>query len=132
MRTPGWRSLLFVVAALSASGALAAQRRTSILTGEEIERAKGNISTAYEAVEILRPRWLQRHELARIPGTPQEPLQDTSIRVFLNDHDMGPADYLKTISAGAILEMRWLSANEAASRYGASGGQAAIAVTLKR
>jgi hypothetical protein len=31
-----------------------------------------------------------------------------------------------------VLELRWLSANEAASRYGPTDGQTAIVVTLKR
>jgi len=45
---------------------------------------------------------------------------------------MGEVDYLKTIPAERVLEMRMLSANETASRYGPTDGQAAIVVTLKR
>ncbi len=121
------------IAAIAGNAPLQAQGRgTSILTAEEIERAKLNISTAYDAVQMLRPRWFAKRELARLPGTPSEPLQDITVRVYLNDHSMGAADYLKTIPAETVQEMRWLSQNEAASRFGPTDGQAAIVVTLKR
>jgi len=45
---------------------------------------------------------------------------------------MGGADYLKTIPVETVLELRWLSQNEAASRFGPTEGYAAIVVTLKR
>ena len=121
------------IAALAGSAPLPAQHRpSSLLTAEEIERAKLNISTAYDAVQMLRPRWLQQHELAKLPGTPSQSLEDTSVRVYLNDHNMGAADFLKTLSVEMVQEMRLLSVNEAASRFGPTDGQAAIVVTLKR
>jgi hypothetical protein len=121
------------IAALAGSAPLQAQHRpSSVLTAEEIERARLNVSTAYDVVQMLRPRWLQQHELARLPGSPSHPLEDTSVRVYLNDRNMGAADFLKTLSVEMVQEMRWLSVNEAASRFGPTNGQAAIAVTLKR
>jgi len=107
-------------------------RRNKIITAEEIEREKANINTAYDAVETLRPRWLELHEVSRLPGRAAEPLKATPVRVYLNDVNMGEVDYLKTIPAERVLEMRMLSANETASRYGPTDGQAAIVVTLKR
>jgi hypothetical protein len=132
MRTVGVRLLVLSVVAFTPGARLQAQRGDrEVLTAEEIERAKANVSTAYDAVEMLRPRWFRKHELARIPR-PTEPLQDISVRVYLNDHSMGGADYLKTIRVETVLEMRWLSPNEAASRFGPTEGYAAIVVTLKR
>jgi hypothetical protein len=126
------RLLTVAFATLAIGVPLHAQRKTNILTAEEIVRAKLTTSTAYEVVEMLRPRWFSKRELARIPGTPTEVLQSTDVRVWLNEHNAGSADYLRTIPAQRVLQMRWYSANEAASRFGPTDGQAAIEVTLQR
>ncbi len=132
MSTVSQRSFALAFAILAISVPLRAQRKTNILTAEEIERAKSSASTAYEVVEMLRPRWFSKRELAKIPGTPTEAPQSTGVRVWLNEHNAGDADYLRTIPAERVLQMRWYGANEAASRFGPTDGQAAIEVTLKR
>jgi hypothetical protein len=110
---------------------LRAQRKSNILTADEIEKAKLPATTAYEVVQQLRPRWFATRGLARLPGTPGEPLQGATVRIWLNDHNAGSADYLKTIPAERVQEMRWYSQNEAASRFGPTDDPA-IEVTLKR
>ena len=132
MSTVSQRFFALAFAILAISVPLRAQRKTNILTAEEIERAKSSASTAYEVVEMLRPRWFSKRELAKIPGTPAEAPQSTGVRVWLNEHNAGDADYLRTIPAERVLQMRWYGANEAASRFGPTDGQAAIEVTLKR
>src|SRR2546422_173660 len=84
-------------------------------------------------VVVIQPnpnrRSLQRR--ARTPRKPGAPLQGASVRVWLNDHNAGYADYLKTIPADRVLQMRWYSQNEAASHFGPTD-DAAIEVVLKR
>jgi hypothetical protein len=120
------------VAAFALGAPLAAQRQQNVLTAEEIERNKASISTAYEAVQTLRPRWLEQHELARLPGTRNAQLHDVTVSVYVNDLKVGDGEYLRSIPVETVLEMRWLSPNETASRFGPTEGQAAIVVTLKR
>jgi hypothetical protein len=110
-----------MVAALTVAAPLHAQRKTNILTADEIERAKLTATTAYDVVQQLRPRWFATHG----------PLQGAAARVWLNDHNAGDVDYLKTIPAGQVLEMRWYGQNEAASRFGPTD-YPAIEVVLKR
>jgi hypothetical protein len=125
--------VLGIVFATMAVGApLHAQRKSDLLSADEIIRSKGSVSTAYDAVAMLRPRWFARRELARLPGRSTDTPQEITVRVYLNDHSMGGADYLKTIPAEQVQELRWMSQNEAASRFGPTDGQAAIVVTLKR
>src|SRR2546427_11966657 len=58
--------LTLCVATLVGRLPLAAQGRSNILTVEEIDQA--NVGTAYDAVQALRPRWLQApSELGRQP-----------------------------------------------------------------
>ncbi len=131
MRTVALTVLSLSVATLAGQSPLAAQRRSNVLSGEEIQRA--NVGSAYDAVQTLRPRWLQGpRELNRMPANADEAARPAGISVYLNDVSMGDVDYLKDIPAVRVLELRWLSPFEAASRFGPTEGQAAIVVTLKR
>ncbi|MGH2667930.1 MAG: hypothetical protein ACREMM_11310 [Gemmatimonadales bacterium] len=124
------RTVLVLGAVVLAAAPLQAQRRSNVITAEEIERAQPHVGTAYDAVQRLRPRWLKSRELV-LSGRPDDPLQAAQVHVYLNDVDAGDVDYLKTIPAERVFELRWLSGNQAASRYGPTDGPA-IVVTLKR
>ncbi len=135
------RGFGIAVAILMVAVPLRAQRRSNILTADEIEQANLTASNAYEVVEMLRPRWLAKREpLGRlpiakgeyVPPPDEESLRNVSIRVWVNGQNTGYGDYLKTIPLERIQEMRWYSANEAGSRFGSSEGEAVIEVTLQR
>jgi len=125
------RTLLLVCAFALAAAPLRAQRRSNLITPEEIERSGPTVGTAYEAVVKLRPRWLQRvREGPQPPGSSSDPARFAQIRVYQDDHDMGGVDYLKTIPAEYVAWIRWLSTSEAGSRFGTVQGPV-IAVTMK-
>jgi len=131
MRTVALTVLNLSVATLAGQSPLAAQRRSNLLTAEEIQRAK--VATAYEAVQTLRPRWLQGpRALSRMSARGDESHQSPGISVYINEVSVGGVDYLKDIAVVTVLELRWLSPFEAASRFGPTEGQAAIVVTLRR
>jgi acyl-coenzyme A synthetase/AMP-(fatty) acid ligase len=125
--------LAVVFTTIAVARPLHAQRTTNVLTLEEIERAKLMASTAYDVVQQLRPRWFatRDREPIRVPGTPGEPLQGSTVRIWMNAHFVGDVDYLKTIPADRVLEMRWYSQNEAVSRFGPTNDPV-IEVALKR
>jgi len=54
------------------------------------------------------------------------------VRVYVNDFNVGDVDYLKSVAAESVQEMRFLSQNETASRYGPTGGQVGIVLVLKK
>lgn len=120
-----------VFMAVAVGAPLHAQRKSNVLTVDEIEKAKLTASTAYDVVQMLRPRWFAKHELARLPGKPTEGLASVGVQIWINDHKAGEVDYLKTIPAERVQQMRYYSQNEAASRFGPMD-DAAIEVTLKR
>jgi len=127
----GTRTLLVVGAFVLAAGPLWAQRPSSVITVEEIERAGPNVVTAYDAVRILRPRWLDpRREMRHIPLSER----DTTIarvHVFLNDVDQGEVESLKSLPAELVLTLRWIDATDMVARLGTSMGPV-IVVTLRR
>ncbi len=117
------RTLLLVGTLVLATGPLGAQRRP--ITAVEIEKAGGIVTTAFDAVKSLRPRWLQVPREISLKGQLEE------IHVYQDDHDMGGVDYLRTIPVEHVATIHWYSTNEAGSRFGPSAGPV-IAVTLKR
>jgi hypothetical protein len=121
------RTLLVLMVVVLAAAPLRSQRRSDVITAEEIEQVKGKGATAYDAVQSLRPRWLKSREAFLERGL----VRTEGAHVYLNDVDTGDVDYLKTLPAERIAELRWLSANQAASRFGPTNGPA-IVVTLKR
>ena len=131
MRIVALTVLSLSVVTLAGQSPLAAQRRSNVLTSEEIERA--NVGSAYDAVQALRPRWLEGpRELSRMPAHANDAARPAGIAVYINDVSRGDVDYLKEIPAAGVLELRWLSPFEAANRFGPTEGQSAIVVTLKR
>ncbi|MGH7700533.1 MAG: hypothetical protein ACREMJ_08475, partial [Gemmatimonadales bacterium] len=113
-----------------AATSLDAQRRSTVITAEEIEEARPHVGTAFDAVQTLRPRWLRARDVI-FSGRENEVVQVPQVHVYLHDVDMGDVTYLKTILAERVYELRFLGANQAASRFGPTAGPV-IVVTLKR
>jgi hypothetical protein len=124
------RTLLALCALGLVAVPLAAQRSSSrFITAEEIERARPNVGTAWDAVQTLRPQWLGRaREVLSLNGGGDPRI--AKVHVYLNDRDQGDVEFLKTIPAAEVASLRWLSTNEAGARFGPSDGPA-IVVTMK-
>ena len=125
------RTLLVLSLVVLAAAPLRSQRRSDVITAAEIESVRGKGGTAYEAVETLRPRWLKVRDVFLEAGEGGGLVKAEAPHVYLNDVDAGDVDYLKTIPAERVAELRWMSANHAASRYGPTNSPG-IVVTLKR
>src|SRR5947209_18814301 len=98
--------LAFVFATLAVGVPLHGQRKTNLLTAEEIEHAKLTTTNAYDVVEQLRPRWFATRGIAHIPGGQSAPLQRASVRVWVNEHNAGGPGYLRTIPPHRLVQMR--------------------------
>jgi hypothetical protein len=124
------RTLLVIGTFVLAAGPLRAQRRP--ITVEEIQRAGSTVSSAFDAVERLRPRWLQApREVVELGGASQDAqVRFAQLHVYQDDRDMGSVDYLKTIPAERVLTIKWLSMTEAGVRFGPSEGPVLV-VTMK-
>jgi len=131
MRTLCLAAVALAVAALGRPAA--AQRyQKNLLTAAEIAN-RAEVTTAYDAVARLRPMWLNPHDMVFRPsGEAGQAVQPAQVRVYLNDFNVGDIDYLKSVAAETVQEMRFLSQNETASRYGPTEGQVAIVLILKK
>jgi hypothetical protein len=98
------------------SGAPRASR--DLITREEISASP--VTTAYEAVERLRPEFLRPTRGGGLP------------RVYINDSSSGGVEILRSIRADNVLEIRFLDAVAANLRFGLNNSNGAITVQLTR
>lgn len=96
--------------AAGGGGARSLQSR-NVITAAEVEAI--NVSTAYEAIQQLRPHFLQSRGQASI----QDPTAGTPV-VYVNGVRYGSPDALNGIRAMDVAEIRFLSASDATTRYG--------------
>jgi hypothetical protein len=82
---------------------------------------------AFDAVERLRPQWLR----SRGP-TSIENATPTYAHVFMDGRNAGDLEFLKSLHTRDVVEMRFLTAGEAAVRYGMGHLGGVIEVTTVR
>ncbi|HET9708000.1 MAG TPA: hypothetical protein VFP39_06830 [Gemmatimonadales bacterium] len=121
------------LAVLALGRPAAAQRyQKNVLTAAEIENG-AQITTAYDAVSRLRPMWLNPSDVTiQSAGMAGQSVHMAQVRVYVNDFNVGDVEYLKSVAAESVQEMRFLSQNETASRFGPTDGQVAIVLILKK
>lgn len=128
-------ALFSVLAAVLAFGACASTGGMSggdrnVLTADQISAI--GVSTAYDAVERLRPQWLRRlqqRSLAGGGGSPDVGSED--VVVYVDGVRSGGRDALKQVRADAVYQMRYLDASQATAEYGTGHLYGAIDVKTK-
>src|SRR5688572_26462912 len=98
----------------------------------EIDLRRAEFVTAYDIVRTLRPGLLVSREIAR-GRQPQGTLWQSShgIKVYLDGIAYGGLESLATIPAASVLDVRWLSALDATTRFGTGNTAGAILVTSR-
>jgi hypothetical protein len=131
------RALLPLCAVAFVTSAVAAQSKpkssSTLITEEEIDRARPNVGNAFDVVQLLRPRWLRTREMVRLPGNAYNGGTDpqmAQVHVYIDDRDKGDVDFLKSIPAELIYTLKFMSMTEVGARFGPSLGPG-IVVTLK-
>ncbi|HEX5435731.1 MAG TPA: hypothetical protein VFW98_01130 [Gemmatimonadaceae bacterium] len=131
-----WRRTLALPAAIAlltvgcfssgASGGAATQRGQgrSPLSAAEIRRA--GVATALDAIQRLRPEFL----VSRAPVTGANASGYPA--VYVDGAEFGTVVSLKTMSAETIAEIRWISPEDATTRWGTNYPNGVILVTTKR
>jgi hypothetical protein len=118
------------IAALLAGAALACaptstvprpMRNSNVITREEMETA--NVMNAYDAINRLRPQFLNSHGTTTLSGT------DTGYpKVYLNHQLYGDLQSLRNIDIHGISEIHYYNGTEASTRFGLGNVSGAIEV----
>jgi hypothetical protein len=119
---PGTFTLSLVRIPPQAADELNIESLENVLTAEEI--APHDMSTALELIQQLRPHWLRTRGI-RSFGGPVFP------RVIVDALTPQGISILETIHRDSILEMRYLTPQEATLRYGTGFPAGAIVVRTK-
>jgi outer membrane cobalamin receptor len=116
--------LLLAITTACASAGARPSRTSDVITIEEIESA--SVSTAYEAVQRLRPSFLRGRGQSSI----QNPGGDLPV-VYVNGLRTGGIDQLHNIPAQDVREIRFISASDATTRYGTGHTGGIIEITTR-
>jgi hypothetical protein len=82
----------------------------NVITLEEIQHASG-LRTAYDAIQRLRPQFLQTRGTSGLRGS-------TEVAVYVNGMPMGGIAVLNQINIQDVKEIRHYSASNATTKYG--------------
>ena len=106
------------------SGARQVTRSTNTLNAEEI--AAANVTTAYEAIERLRPHFLRGRGASSIQDPTSTPL------VYMDDVRLGSIGTLRQISALTVRQIQFITARDATTRWGTGHANGVILVLTNR
>lgn len=101
-----------------------AMHSSNVLTREELESMP--VSTAYDAVQRLRPQWMSR------PLAPSGQPGSNPILVYVDRHQVGTVDELRHMTVDQIEVMEFVSPADATTRYGTGHASGIIEVTTRR
>ena len=112
------------VACVTTGAGKSGGRQRNLITLEELEPFQQ--PTAFDAVQQLRPRWLQSRGAVDVRGSGQ-----VYPRVAVDGMPWGDMDQLRAISVHIIQEIRFLSSADATTRYGTGYAAGVIEIRTK-
>lgn len=111
--------LLLLTGCATAGGPQTGSSRGEI-TRADLEQSSA--STAYEAVQRLRPQWLRLRGQQSLSG-------EMDLVVYLNNARMGGRESLQSISVGGVESIQFLDASAATLRWGTGHASGAIFIS---
>lgn len=120
-------ALLLVGAACGSSGrsALGSPLAPDVISQEEIQASSA--TNAYDLVAQVRPNWLRGR------GTPSFRSRQVELPVvYLGGRRQGSLEILRSFAANAIVELRYINATTATTRYGNGHAGGIIEVVLRQ
>ena len=124
MRTAIFRPAIFLLLSACAARTPAATRPLpdrNVITQQEI--LEHRFETVYDAIQALRPIWLQTR------GTNSLTQNPTQVQVYLDNNHLGGISALNTISLGSVVYIRHYDGIAATARWGLDHGEGAIYVS---
>lgn len=119
-------SLTVSSCAAMSGGSGAAARNPDVLTASEIESAGAADGTAFDAINRLRPRFLSYH------GVSGSSSGDGQLLISIDGGPLTDGSALRTMPARQLAEVRFLSATDAAQRFGTSASSGTVLLIKER
>jgi hypothetical protein len=112
--------LVFACAARAPSSSIPLEDRNVLTQAQLIEQGFAN---ALEAVQALRPNWLQTR------GANTLITSQTAVLVYLNDNRLGGIETLSSVITPSIVTIRHFDGIAATARWGLDHGQGVILIS---
>lgn len=101
------------------------RRRSDVIVEREL--AMSDATTLEDAIQQLRPRFLQRRGQSSLNS-----VEGTLVVVYIDDARAGSPDILRSIHPTEVREVQYLDGPSASARYGLNHGGGAVLVYRKR
>ena len=98
------------------------RQSTTVLTAEEINHAHADATTAYDAIQRLRPNWLAPKG---VTSTYSSAGTQYAV-VFVDGQQYGDINTLKNIAAFNIGSVHYYDVTQAGARFGIRGGSSGV------
>jgi hypothetical protein len=96
----------------------------NLITSEQVTNSR--VTTAYGAVEQMRPLWLRSHGQTSINSPASQ-----YATVYVNGQRYGELTTLRSIAAEQVIEIRYYTASESLKRFGAENSGGVIEVRMR-
>lgn len=96
--------------------------RSGQITFEEI-RQRGQFSSLYDLVQILRPRWIRSQGPDTFLGSQGQ------VQVHMDGNHLGDVGVLRGMSPAGVTSIEWMAPIDAAARFGLGYGHGAILIS---
>jgi hypothetical protein len=138
MRRPTMLALSLLALVLAGDAAHAQKRGDrSLITQQDLDEAKGSITTALEAVQRLRPNWLTPSRGRNASATLGEPIGTRSANatepiVYIDERRQPAVDALRTVAVASLVEIKYMDQNKAVQMLGPGHEAGAILISTDR
>ena len=109
----------------ASSGESGPRRSRDVITSEELMEVPH--STLFDAVRVLRQRWLQPRNMGSLRSQGQQ-----TPRVYVDGQLRGDLVELTRFAPNEVEEVRFMNASDATTRFGTNHVAGAIVVTTRR
>jgi hypothetical protein len=123
---PSLAAILASALLIACASAPPGEERSSMDSISASEIARLTVTSAYDAIQRLRPRWLRGRGPTNFSAEVSLPV------VFVDEVRFGPAQSLQSISLGDVEEMNFMSARDATTRFGTGYPAGIIEIRTKR
>lgn len=110
---------------MSSSGQTASSSDRNTVSREEL--AATNSATVYEALERVRPQWLNTRGPVSMTDS-----QEARPNVYMNGTRVGELEYLREVYVVDVRELRFWPAGEASARFGMGNPRGVIEIIPRR
>jgi lipoprotein-anchoring transpeptidase ErfK/SrfK len=118
-------------AGAATSGGSAPRRDSTVITAEDMTKVQA--TNLYDVVRRLHPEWLNQRTAATVGSlNSAAPAQPVDVQVFVDSQHIGTSETLKQLTISTTTSLKYYTAAEAQTRFGAGNLNGVIQVIMTK